>query len=113
MVRAAREPEVLARLRKIIQTMTEMAAEELICAVQEGDEVRVRAALARGGCPKVTVPTRRGMSWCLVALAASEGHDHLLPALMNAVGLCGIDFSTGITDTGFRNSYRYFCKTGI
>ncbi|XP_050706136.1 ankyrin-3-like [Eriocheir sinensis] len=58
--------------------------EELITAVEAGDEVRVRDVLARGGDPKVTIPTNLCGSRCLVAEAAYHGHAHLLPCLLGA-----------------------------
>ncbi|XP_050706954.1 ankyrin repeat and protein kinase domain-containing protein 1-like [Eriocheir sinensis] len=58
--------------------------QELITAVEAGDEVMVRNVLARGGDPKVTIPTNSGGSACLVYFAASHGHAHLLPCLLGA-----------------------------
>ncbi|XP_050706327.1 ankyrin-3-like [Eriocheir sinensis] len=58
--------------------------EELITAVEAGDEVKVRDVLARGGDPKVTIPSNSGGSACLVQLAADRGHAHLLPCLLGA-----------------------------
>ncbi|XP_050704188.1 ankyrin-1-like, partial [Eriocheir sinensis] len=57
---------------------------ELIIAVEVGDEVRVRDVLARGGDPKVTIPTDSGTSECLVQFAADRDHAHLLPCLLGA-----------------------------
>ncbi|XP_063848731.1 serine/threonine-protein phosphatase 6 regulatory ankyrin repeat subunit B-like isoform X2 [Scylla paramamosain] len=57
---------------------------DLIAAVREGDEARVRLALDRGARPEVNVPTNAGVSGSLLTLAASEGHDHLLPHLLQA-----------------------------
>ncbi|XP_063851851.1 serine/threonine-protein phosphatase 6 regulatory ankyrin repeat subunit B-like isoform X2 [Scylla paramamosain] len=58
--------------------------QELVTAVEEGDKSRVRSALDRGARPEVTVPTSDGMSGSLLTLAASEGHEHLLPHLLQA-----------------------------
>ncbi|XP_063857741.1 ankyrin-1-like isoform X3 [Scylla paramamosain] len=58
--------------------------QELVIAVEKGDVARVRSALNRGARPEVTVPTNAGMSCSLLTLAASEGHDHLLPHLLQA-----------------------------
>lgn len=57
---------------------------ELVAAVQNGDEARVKSALARGARPKVTVPCGGKLSWCLVTVAANKGHDHLLSHLLQA-----------------------------
>ncbi|XP_063849138.1 ankyrin-1-like isoform X2 [Scylla paramamosain] len=58
--------------------------QELVTAVGEGDEARVRSALNMGARPEVTVPTTDGASWSLLTLAAIKGHDHLLPHLLQA-----------------------------
>ncbi|XP_063851013.1 ankyrin-2-like isoform X2 [Scylla paramamosain] len=58
--------------------------EELVTAVREGDEAGVRSALNRGARPEVIVPTNDGASWNLLSLAASKGHHHLLPRLLEA-----------------------------
>ncbi|XP_063854805.1 26S proteasome non-ATPase regulatory subunit 10-like [Scylla paramamosain] len=50
----------------------------------EGDEEGVRSALDRDARPKVTVPTDAGVSWSLLTVAASEGHEHLLSLLLQA-----------------------------
>ncbi|KAK8375153.1 hypothetical protein O3P69_015606 [Scylla paramamosain] len=57
---------------------------DLVIAVQEGDEAGVRSALDRGARPEVTFATTAGTSWNLLSMAASEGHDHLLPHLLQA-----------------------------
>ncbi|XP_045105085.1 ankyrin-1-like [Portunus trituberculatus] len=64
--------------------MTEPATKELVKGVLEGDEALVRSALAGGARPDVTLPTNAGSSGCLVCAAASKGHDHLLPHLLQA-----------------------------
>ena len=66
------------------QTHRQTHTQELVNAVKEGDEVRVKAALARGGWPDVTVKTGGGGSVCLVAIAARYGHSHLLSTLLDA-----------------------------
>ncbi|XP_063854524.1 ankyrin repeat domain-containing protein 42-like [Scylla paramamosain] len=38
----------------------------------------------RGARPEVTVPTNAGVSWSLLTVAASEGHEHLLSLLLQA-----------------------------
>ncbi|KAK8371811.1 hypothetical protein O3P69_015707, partial [Scylla paramamosain] len=58
--------------------------QELVTAVEEGDEAGVRSALDRGARPEVTVPTIAGVSWSLLTVAASEGHEHLLSLLLQA-----------------------------
>ncbi|XP_063852128.1 serine/threonine-protein phosphatase 6 regulatory ankyrin repeat subunit C-like [Scylla paramamosain] len=58
--------------------------QELVTAVEEGDEAGVRSALDRGARPEVTVPTNDGVSWSLLTVAASEGHEHLLSLLLQA-----------------------------
>ncbi|XP_045119173.1 ankyrin repeat domain-containing protein 17-like isoform X2 [Portunus trituberculatus] len=63
---------------------TESATRELCNGVVEGNEALVRSALAMGARPDVTLPTQSGVSLCLVCVAASEGHDHLLPHLLQA-----------------------------
>ncbi|XP_063887790.1 uncharacterized protein LOC135115206 [Scylla paramamosain] len=69
---------------------------ELVIAVQEGDEARVRSSLARGAHSEISVPTVAGMSWSLVSVAASKGHHHLLPRLLQA----GLSIEgEGTTDT--------------
>ena len=65
------------------QTHRQTHTQELVNAVKEGDEVRVKAALARGGWPDVTVKTGGGGSVCLVAIAARYGHSHLLSTLLD------------------------------
>ncbi len=62
----------------------------------DGDEVRVKAALARKDRPDVTIPIERGaMKWSLVTLAARWGHVHILPALVDAgASLEGENFET-------------------
>ncbi|KAK8371818.1 hypothetical protein O3P69_015707, partial [Scylla paramamosain] len=57
---------------------------ELVTAVEEGDEAGVRSALDRGARPEVTVPTNAGVSWSLLTVAASKGHEHLLSLLLQA-----------------------------
>ncbi|KAK8375294.1 hypothetical protein O3P69_012779 [Scylla paramamosain] len=57
---------------------------ELVTAVEKGDETGVMLALYRGARPEVKVPTNDEMSWSLFTVAASEGHDHLLPYLLQA-----------------------------
>ncbi|KAK8375125.1 hypothetical protein O3P69_017795, partial [Scylla paramamosain] len=58
--------------------------QELVTAVMEGDEARVRSALDRGARPEVTLPTNDVGSWSLLTLAAREGHEHLLSDLLQA-----------------------------
>lgn len=58
------------------------ATQALLSAVMDGDEAGVRLALTRGGRPEVTVPGGGGESVCLVTVAATRGHDHLLPVLL-------------------------------
>ncbi|XP_063856866.1 ankyrin-1-like isoform X2 [Scylla paramamosain] len=58
--------------------------QELATAVQKGDEAGMRSALDRGARPEVTFPTTAGTSSSLLSMAASEGHDHLLPHLLQA-----------------------------
>ncbi|KAK8375290.1 hypothetical protein O3P69_012776, partial [Scylla paramamosain] len=58
--------------------------QELVTAVEKGDETGVMLALYRGARPEVKVPTNDEMSWSLFTVAASEGHDHLLPYLLQA-----------------------------
>ncbi|XP_063852411.1 uncharacterized protein LOC135095493 [Scylla paramamosain] len=57
---------------------------ELVTAVEKGDEAGVRLALERGARAEVTVPINDRVSGSLLTLAASEGHDHLLPHLLQA-----------------------------
>ncbi|XP_045105065.1 ankyrin repeat and protein kinase domain-containing protein 1-like, partial [Portunus trituberculatus] len=64
--------------------MTEPATLELVKGVEEGDDALVKSALAGGARPDVTLPTKAGSSGCLVGSAASEGHHHLLPHLLQA-----------------------------
>ncbi|XP_050709254.1 ankyrin-1-like [Eriocheir sinensis] len=79
---------------------------ELITAVLAGDEVRVRDVLARGGDPKVTVPMKNGVSYCLVGIASRNGHAHLLPCLLGAglrVEGSGTDDKTPLMVASFNN----------
>ncbi|XP_063856994.1 uncharacterized protein LOC135098512 [Scylla paramamosain] len=64
--------------------MTHRPTQKLVVAVQDGGKARVRSAIARGANPKVTIPTDAGVSVCLVTVAASKGHHHLLRCLLQA-----------------------------
>ncbi|XP_063856066.1 serine/threonine-protein phosphatase 6 regulatory ankyrin repeat subunit A-like isoform X2 [Scylla paramamosain] len=64
--------------------MTHRPTQKLVAAVEEGGKARVRSAIARGANPKVTIPTDAGLSVCLVTVAASKGHHHLLRCLLQA-----------------------------
>ncbi|MPC43261.1 Histone-lysine N-methyltransferase EHMT1 [Portunus trituberculatus] len=64
--------------------MKEKVTEELIIAVREGDEACMMLALTKDARPEVTVSNNAGKSECLVCIAATEGHDHLLPHLLQA-----------------------------
>ncbi|KAK8371859.1 hypothetical protein O3P69_011830 [Scylla paramamosain] len=64
--------------------MTHRPTQELVTAVAEGDEARVRSSLARGAHSEITVPTVAGMSGSLVCVAANKGHHHLLRCLLQA-----------------------------
>ncbi|XP_063845332.1 serine/threonine-protein phosphatase 6 regulatory ankyrin repeat subunit B-like isoform X7 [Scylla paramamosain] len=57
---------------------------ELLTAVAEGDEARVRSSLARGAHSEITVPSVAGMSGSLVSVAAINGHHRLLRCLLQA-----------------------------
>ncbi|XP_045116070.1 ankyrin repeat and protein kinase domain-containing protein 1-like isoform X2 [Portunus trituberculatus] len=74
--------------------ITQLPTEELVQGVHEGDEALVRYALAMGARPDVTVLNTGGLSLCMVCVAASEGHDHLLPHLLQA----GLSIEGGGTD---------------
>ncbi|KAK8390778.1 hypothetical protein O3P69_010468 [Scylla paramamosain] len=64
--------------------MTHQPTQELVIAVDNGDEARVRSSLNRGAHPEVSVPTDDGMSGSLVSVAANKGHHDLLPHLLQA-----------------------------
>ncbi|XP_063857510.1 serine/threonine-protein phosphatase 6 regulatory ankyrin repeat subunit A-like isoform X2 [Scylla paramamosain] len=57
---------------------------ELVTAVGEGDEARVRSSLARGARSEITVLSGTGMSGSLVSVAAINDHHHLLRCLQQA-----------------------------
>lgn len=57
---------------------------QILDAVLGGDESQLLDALAQGCDPHVTIKTTRGISCCLLALAASLNHASLLPHLLEA-----------------------------
>ncbi|XP_063882615.1 uncharacterized protein LOC135112265 isoform X2 [Scylla paramamosain] len=71
-------------MEELLEAIKHQPTAELVTAVWEGDEARVRSALDRGAGPEVTVPSNDGVSCSLLTLAASEGHDHLLSHLLQA-----------------------------
>lgn len=58
--------------------------QDLVTAVEKGDEAALRDAITRGGNLHAKLPGNRGVSMCMVAVAAGYGHGNLLPCLTEA-----------------------------
>lgn len=85
---APRNPKSLGEMNILVhnflQSLWGKATKDLVTAVEEGDEVGLREAITRGGNLHAKVPANRGVSMCMMAVAAGNGHGHLLQCLAEA-----------------------------